>query len=90
MLVKSVKASKTELSLKKGKTFKLSATRAKDESKKKLLGTDHGLSFQCFSTNEAVATVTNNGKIKAVGKGTCYVYVVAINGAKAKVKVVVK
>ena len=41
------------------------------------------------SDNVSVATV-KNGKITAVGKGTCYVYAYAQNGVSAKIKVTVK
>lgn len=40
--------------------------------------------------NPKVAKVDNKGKIKAVGKGTCYIYAYAQNGVYAKVKVTVK
>ena len=42
------------------------------------------------SDNPAVATVTAKGKIKAVAKGTCYIYAYAQNGVFAKIKVTVK
>ena len=36
------------------------------------------------SDNPAVATVSNSGKIKAVGTGTCHIYAYAQNGVSAK------
>ena len=42
------------------------------------------------TSNPAVAKVLKNGKIKAVGKGSCNVYVYAQNGVYKKVKVTVK
>ena len=42
------------------------------------------------STNKAIATVTQSGNIKAISKGTCYLYVYAENGVYKKIKVTVK
>lgn len=39
------------------------------------------------TTNEAVAKVDKNGKIKAISKGTCYVYAYAQNGVYKRIKV---
>lgn len=85
-----VKVSKTSVSLKKGKTSKISATVTKQNSKKKLLGKNHAARLRYWSTNTKVATVTSGGKIKAVGAGKCYVYVMAQNGVQTRVKVTVK
>lgn len=85
--VKSIKLSKKSFVLKKGKTAKIKASAVKQDKKKKLLPKSR-LSYQ--TTNKKVATVNKSGKIKAVKKGTCYIYVTASNGVKAKVKVRVK
>ncbi|MDE6759271.1 MAG: Ig-like domain-containing protein [Lachnospiraceae bacterium] len=85
--VKSIKLSKKSFVLKKGKTAKIKASIVKQDKKKKLLPKSR-LSYQ--TTNKKVATVNKSGKIKAVKKGTCYIYVTASNGVKAKVKVRVK
>lgn len=42
------------------------------------------------TSNKKVATVKTPGKIKIVGKGTCYIYAVTEGGAQAKMKVTVK
>ena len=42
------------------------------------------------SDNTSVAKVSKKGKITAVGKGTCYVYAYAQNGAAARIRVTVK
>ena len=42
------------------------------------------------STDTKVAKVNKNGKVKAVGKGKCFVYCYAQDGTCAKVKVVVQ
>lgn len=39
------------------------------------------------TTNEAVAKVDKNGKIRAISKGTCYVYAYAQNGVYKRIKV---
>lgn len=42
------------------------------------------------SSNKKVATVTKEGKITAVSKGTCYIYIYAQNGVYKTVKITVK
>ena len=74
-----------KLSLKKGKIKTVKATLKAGSLKVKI---HRKVAFE--SSNEAVATVSKNGKIKARGKGNCYVYAYAQNGLCAKVKVVVK
>jgi hypothetical protein len=69
--------------LKKGKTFKLGAKQVGKKVKK-----HRGLAYE--TSNAKVATISSKGVIKAVGKGTCYVYAYAQNGVFKKVKVVVK
>lgn len=81
-----IKLSKTKLSLKKGKTAKLSA---KALSSGKDLG-KHGKRIRYVVSNTKVASVSANGKVKGKKKGTCTVYVVAQSGMKKKVKVTVK
>ena len=46
--------------------------------------------FRYVSSDKSVATVSKNGKIKAVEKGTCNVYVYDKNGCAKKIKVTVK
>lgn len=43
-----------------------------------------------WSTNKKIATVSSNGKIKGVKTGSCYIYVMAEDGKKQKIKVTVK
>ena len=82
---KSVKLNKKKISLKKGKTFKLKATVKKGNGRIK---THRKPAYE--TDNPKVATVDKKGKIKAVSKGTCYVYAYAQNGVFAKCKVTVK
>ena len=42
------------------------------------------------SSNPKVAKVNKNGKVTAVAKGSCYVYIYAQNGIYTRVKVNVK
>ena len=50
----------------------------------------HATEFRYASTDKKVATVSSKGKIKAVRKGSCTIYVYARNGYAKKVKVKVK
>jgi len=84
---KSVKVKKLKYKLKKGKTAKIKAY-AKAESKKLKVKKHRKLSYE--TSNPAVAKVLKNGKIKAVGKGSCNIYVYAQNGVYKQVKVTVK
>jgi hypothetical protein len=43
-----------------------------------------------FSSDASVATVSETGKIKARGAGTCTVYILANNGVRASLEVSVK
>ncbi len=83
----TTKASDNKANIKVGKTFKLQAA-AKAESTKLKVKKFRALTYE--SSNKAVATVSNKGVIKAVGKGTCDVYVYAQNGVLVKIKVKVK
>ena len=55
-----------------------------------MLSDKHAAAFRYLSTDSKVATVSKTGKIKAVAKGTCYVYVYAKNGFGKRIKVTVK
>ena len=85
--IKKLKLNKKKIKLKLKKKFKLKATtvlqvkKLKDKKHRKIM-------FE--SSNTKVATVNSKGQIKAVGKGTCIIYVYAQNGVFAKAKVTVK
>ena len=87
---KSVTVNKTKVSLEKGKTFKIKASVEKLDNDKKFLPTSHAVKIRYKSTNTKIATVSKYGKIKAVSKGKCKVYVYAINGIWKTVTVTVK
>ena len=84
---KKVKVNKKSLNLVVGGTAKLKAKQIK-ESKRLKIKNHRKMYFE--STNEAVATVTKNGVVKAVGKGSCEILVYAQNGIFKSVKVTAK
>ena len=88
--VKAVKVAKKAVTLRKGRTFRIKAKLIKINKKKKFMTKDHAPKLRYLSMNKKIATVTKGGKIKAIKKGTCYVYVYAHNGVNKKVKVTVK
>ena len=88
--VKSISLSKTSYSLKKGKTAKIQGKTVLENKNKKQLTDAHAKTFRFRTSNENVATVSENGTIKAVGMGTCTFYVYAVNGCAKSVKVTVK
>ena len=85
---KSVRiTSKKKLTLKKGKTTKITAKVVAKSGKLKVKK-HRKLAYE--TDNLKVATVNKSGKIKTVGKGNCTIYVYAQDGVYAKVKVRVK
>lgn len=86
--VKKIQIKKSAYSLNKGKIAKIKATIVKKNNKLPLFG--HTAKFRYDTSNKKVATVSKDGKITAKGKGTCYVYIYAVNGCAKKVKVTVK
>ena len=73
-----------------GKTAAIRAKTVPEIQGKKLLQENHAARYRYASDNRAVATVDENGKITAVGKGTCRIYVYAQNGTSRKITVTVK
>ena len=88
--VKAVKVKKSSYTLKVGKTATIKASTVLVDKHKKQLSDKHAKEFRYATSNKKVATVSGSGKIKAVGKGSCTVYVYARNGYAKKVKVTVK
>ena len=88
--VKAVKVKKSSYRLKVGGTATIKARTVLVDKNKKQLSDKHAKEFRYASSNKKVATVSSKGKIKAVGKGTCIIYVYARNGYAKKVKVTVK
>ena len=85
---KAIKVKKSSYTLKVNKTATIKPTLVLQKKNKKAV--EHVAKFRYQSTNKAVATVDKNGKIKAVGKGTCTIYIFANNGKLNSVKVTVK
>ncbi len=85
---KAIKVKKDALTLSVNKTATIKPTLVLEKKNKKAV--DHVAKFRYQSTNTAVAIVDKNGKIKAVGKGTCTIYIFANNGKLKSVKVTVK
>ncbi len=81
----AIKLKKSKFKLKVGKTAKIKAS-----FKKKKKVSIHIAKFRYESTDTNVATVTENGTVKAVGKGKCKIYVYTQNGICKTVTVTVK
>ena len=60
------------------------------EKGKRKLTDVHAKEFRYASADKRVAVVSAKGKIKAVGKGKCSIYVYARNGYAKKIKVIVR
>ncbi len=88
--VKKLTVNKTSASLSVGKTLKLSAKVTLVNKKKKHLPKSYAAKFRYKTSDESVAKVSSSGQITAVGKGSCTIYVYAINGLTKKVNVTVK
>lgn len=88
--VKEIKLGKSSFVLKKDKSATIKARTVLVSKDRKQLTDKHAKQFRYATTNKKVATVSGKGKIKAVGKGSCTIYVYARNGYAKKVKVKVK
>lgn len=87
---KSVTVKKTSVTLKAGKTYKITASVTKLQKGKKLMPKSHAPKLRYRSSNSKIAAVSSSGKITAKAKGSCKVYVYAVNGVRKTVKVTVK
>ena len=88
--VKTLTLKKNKLALKVGKTAKIKAKVTLVNKNKKHLPKSHGAKFRYKSSDPSIATVSANGKVKGIKKGTCTVYVYSINGLVKKAKITVK
>ena len=75
----------SKITLKKGKTAQITAKEIKKDKKIR-----HHRKLCYESCNTAIATVTPEGLIQAVGKGTCTIWVYAQNGVYVALTVTVK
>ncbi len=86
--VKSIRASRTALTLRSGETQKIRTTVKLADADKKLRKHENVIKYT--SSKPAVATVNSKGKITAVSRGKCTIYVYAADGIYTKVKVTVE
>ena len=84
----SIKVNRTTVILKPGKTFRLKCQLTSENRKKKLLS--HPSFYRYYTTNSKIATVSQNGVIRAKAKGSCSIYILASNGVYKRVTVKVK
>lgn len=87
---KALKLTKSKFTVKVGKTAKIKAKITLVNKNKKHIPKSHGAKFRYRTSDSSIATVSKSGKIKGIKKGTCTIYVYAINGKMKKVKVTVK
>ena len=85
--VKSIRLKKTSYTLKQGRTVTLQPKAILYDRHKKQLPAAHGREFRYLSSNQRVASVTADGKVKAKETGNCTIYVFAKNGCKRKIKI---
>lgn len=86
----SVSVKKTEVSIKKGNTSKITASVKSSDKKKKTVTYKKLKDIRYLSTDKTIATVSSKGKITAKKKGTCKIYVYAHNGVNKTITVTVK
>ena len=84
---KKLTLNKTKVTLKVKKTFKIKAKEVA-ASKKMKIRRHRKIAFE--SSNPMIATVSSTGKIKAIKKGSCKIYVYAQNGVYKVINVKVK
>ena len=85
-----VTAAKNTIFLKPGNAASAKANIIKNNTSKKLLGSDHGQKLYYWTTDKKIAVVSGSGRITAVSEGTCRVYCMALNGANTNITVIVK
>jgi hypothetical protein len=88
--VKTLTLTKKKYTVKVGKTAKVKAKVTLVNKNKKHIPKSHGAKFRYKSSDTSIATVSKNGTIKGIKKGTCTIYVYSINGLVKKAKVTVK
>lgn len=76
--------------LKLKKNYQLKAKIKKAGKKKALIPKSHAPWLRYNTTNNTVAKVNKSGKITAVGKGTCKIYIIAPDGVRKTIKITVK
>ena len=84
---KSITLSDNRVSLNENESYWIKAKVNKLRKGKKLI--DHEAKIRYFSTDTSIAKVNTAGKIEAVSKGSCKIYVYAVNGVKKTINVTV-
>ena len=74
--------------LKKGGSYRIRASLKGTRDDMDILNNVKDLRY--FSSDASVATVSEAGRIKARGAGSCTVYILANNGVRASVRITVK
>lgn len=87
---RSVAVNKTRVSLAIGKTFTVRARVNKIRKGKKLMMKNHAPKLRYLSSNTKIATVNESGIITARAKGSCIIYVIAVNGSRKAITVMVE
>ena len=89
--IKKIRVKKSYI-LKKGKKAKIKTKLLMEKKGKSPIMhvSAAGKGVRFWSSDKKIATVTGKGRIKAVSRGRCTIYVMAENGVKAKVRVTVK
>lgn len=88
--VKKLTLKKSNYIIKAGKTAKIKASVTLFDKNKKHLPKSYSAKFRYKSSDTSIATVSKNGTIKGIKKGTCTIYVYSINGLVKKAEVTVK
>ncbi len=87
--VSEVSLPKKSKTLAAGDKYKLDPTLVPEDAGKKLIESN-AKKLRYVSADTSVAKVDSKGNITAVGKGTCYVYVISRSGAYTRIKIKVK
>jgi len=87
---KSIKVNIKKIAMKKGTTFRITASVRKLKRNKELMPESHIARLRYRSSDSRIASVTKKGKIKARAKGKCSIYVYAHNGVYKRIRVTVK
>jgi hypothetical protein len=88
--VRKITLKKSRYTVAAGKTAKIKAKVTLVDKNKKHLPKKYAARFRYKSSDESIATVDVNGKIKGIRQGTCTIYVYSVNGLVKKAMVTVR
>ena len=88
--VRKLTLNKSKYTVKVGQTAKIKASVTLVNKNKKHLPKKYAAKFRYRSSDTSITTVSKNGKIKGIRKGTCTIYVYSINGLTKKAQITVK